>query len=253
LKRNEGLARARNAGILASSAEFVAFLDDDDLRLPGSLDWQIRALQASSGSAFCYGRVLVADPVHRLPTGEIIPKRCPMGDIFWDLLEQNFVPAVSVVAHKRTLIECDLFTVGLGGVEDWDLWLRVTEVWPVVAVEEPVAIYRRANPNSGQMCSDSVSIYRKMLRVQGMALQLPRAVAAPRAQRRRTRLRLIKLVHDALVYEAKTAQAEGDRGAARTKSREALRLRPLHLPADLKLAATAMESLNRLIFKLKRN
>src|SRR6185369_16143661 len=58
LPRNVGLAGARNAGILASSAEFVAFLDDDDIRLPDSLDSQLRALDASPRAAFCYGRVL---------------------------------------------------------------------------------------------------------------------------------------------------------------------------------------------------
>src|SRR5712691_6880535 len=58
--RNAGLAAARNTGILASSAELVAFLDDDDLRLPGSLDSQITALKAVPEAAFCYGRLLSA-------------------------------------------------------------------------------------------------------------------------------------------------------------------------------------------------
>ena len=232
LPRNKGLAGARNAGVLASSAEFVAFLDDDDLRLPGSLDRQVRALEASPGSAFCYGRLLAVDAVHQLPTGEIIPIRCPSGDIYWDLLEQNFVSPVSVVADKQTLIKCELFTAGLGGVEDWDLWLRVTEAWPVVAVEEPVAMYRRANLCSGQMCSDSVSMYRQMLRVQEMALRRPRAAAAPRAKRRRARLSLLRLVYKALIYEASNAFAEGDRGVARAKSLEALRLRPFRARVD---------------------
>src|ERR687886_2751197 len=40
LSRNRGLANARNVGIAESSSEFVAFLDDDDLRLPGSLEKQ---------------------------------------------------------------------------------------------------------------------------------------------------------------------------------------------------------------------
>jgi len=46
LKTNGGLANARNVGIAESSCEFVAFLDDDDLRLPGSLDKQFQALIA---------------------------------------------------------------------------------------------------------------------------------------------------------------------------------------------------------------
>ena len=37
LERNQGVAGARNVGLLASTCDYVAFLDDDDLRLPGSL------------------------------------------------------------------------------------------------------------------------------------------------------------------------------------------------------------------------
>ena len=235
LSRNEGLAAARNAGIRASSVEIIAFLDDDDLRLPGSIDAQVRALEASPDAAFCYGRLLAADPVHGLPTGDIIPKRCPTGDIFWDLLEQNFVSPVTVVARKRDLIECHLFTSDLGQVEDWDLWLRVTEHRPVVTVAEPVAIYRRATLTSGQMCSDSVSMYRQMLRVQKTVLQLPRAAAAPAWKRRRARSRLLSLAYNAMVHEAEMALVEGDAATARAKSHEALRLRPLRARTDLNL------------------
>src|SRR5262249_1926498 len=44
LSENGGLANARNAGIAETSSEFIAFLDDDDLRLPGSLDKQLHAI-----------------------------------------------------------------------------------------------------------------------------------------------------------------------------------------------------------------
>ena len=233
--RNQGLAAARNAGIVASESELVAFLDDDDLRLPGSLDTQLRALEASPAAAFCYGRLFAANSSRPLPTGDVIPKRCPTGDIFWDLLEQNFVSPVTVVARKQVLIDCRLFNAELRQVEDWDLWLRITEKWPVVAVEEPVAIYRKADSTSEQICSDSVSIYRQMLMVQKTALQLPRATAAPGWKRRRARSRLISLAYNAMVHEAETALVEGDAATARAKSHEALRLRPLRARTDLNL------------------
>jgi cellulose synthase/poly-beta-1,6-N-acetylglucosamine synthase-like glycosyltransferase len=227
LGRNTGVAGARNAGVLASRAEFVTALGDDDLRLPGSLDAQARLLEASPEAAFCYGRVLVADARREQSASEVMPARCPAGDIFWELLEQNFVPDLSVVARRDKLVEIGLFNPELSGAEDWDMWLRLSERWHVAAVEEPVAIYRRAHASSGQMCSDSINIYRRMLRVQKTALGRSRARAAPRGARRRACRRLLDLAYEAMVCEAEQALAEGDRVSARAKLREAFRLRPL--------------------------
>lgn len=231
LDQNRGVAGARNAGVLESRAQFVTALGDDDLRLPGSLDAQVRLLEESPHAAFCYGRVLVGDARRMLPTGEVVPARCPTGDIFWELLEGNFVPDLSVVARKSKLVEAGLFNPGLTGGEDWDMWLRLAERWHAVAVGEAVAVYRRADSTSGQICSDSVGMYRQLLRVQETALRLPRARAAPGASRRRVRRRLRNLAYEAMVFEAGQALAEGDRGSARAKFHEALRLRPLRASA----------------------
>jgi glycosyltransferase involved in cell wall biosynthesis len=246
LDRNGGVAAARNAGVSESRAEFVTTLGDDDLRLPGSLDAQVRLLEESPHAAFCYGRVLVGDARRLLPTGEVLPALCPTGDIFWELLERNFVPDLSVVARKDKLFEVGLFDSGLSGGEDWDMWLRLAERWHAAAVGEPVALYRGADAASGQMCSDSVGMYRQLLRVQGTALGRPRARAVSRAERRRVRRRLLDLAYEAMVYEAEQALAEGDRGSARAKLREALRLRPLRASAGgclLRLLAARRPSL----------
>jgi len=232
LDQNMGVASARNAGVQQSRAEFVTALGDDDLRLPGSLDAQARLLEASPKAAFCYGRVLVGDARRLLPTGEVLPPRCPTGDIFWELLERNFVPDLSVVARRDRLIEVGLFNPRLSGGEDWDMWLRLAERWHAAAVGDAVALYRKADTTSGQICSDSVGMYREMLRVQEMALELPRARAASRAERRRVHRRLLNLAYEAMVHEAEQALEGGDRDAARVKFREALRLRPLRASAD---------------------
>jgi len=235
LPSNQGLAAARNAGIRASSTEFVAFVDDDDFRLPGSIDLQIRLLKATPDAALCYGRVLLADSIRSLPTGEILPLQSPAGDIFWHLLEGLFICPVTVVARTEALLACNLFDEKLRSAEDWDLWLRLTETRSVICINEPVAIYRKATADSEQICSDSGSLFRQMLMIQNVALHRPRAAAAPAWKRRRARLRLVRLAYDALIYEAQTAMTEGDLVTARAKSREALKLRPLRARADLNL------------------
>src|SRR2546421_1661058 len=122
LSSNHGLAAARNAGIRASASEFVAFVDDDDLRLPGSIDMQVGMLRATPDAALCYGRALLADSRRRLPTGEIFPLSCPTGDIFWHLLEGLFISDITVVARRAALLACNLFDEKLRKSEDWDMW-----------------------------------------------------------------------------------------------------------------------------------
>ena len=143
LSANRGLANARNVGIAESSSDFISFLDDHDLRLPGSLDKQLRAITADERIALCYGQALIGDARRQLPTGELCPLECLEGDIFWDLLEHNFIPMPAVLARKSSLLKEGCFNTDLGLIEDWDMWLRLSERY-LVAAAEPVSIYRKA-------------------------------------------------------------------------------------------------------------
>ena len=48
-----GVAAARNAGIAAANAPWLAFLDDDDFWCPDKLQLQLEALAAEPGAAWC--------------------------------------------------------------------------------------------------------------------------------------------------------------------------------------------------------
>lgn len=235
LSRNQGLACARNAGIAESSSEFIAFLDDDDLRLPGSLDKQLRVLMADHHAAFCYGQTLIGDARRQLPTGEIYPAVLPRGDIFWDLLEHNFIPMPSVLARKSSLLKECGFNTDLSLIEDWDMWLRLSEHFLVATVEEPVAIYRKATVRSYQMCSNSAELCKQALRVQHMALNRPRARAAPAAKRRYVRRKFRDRAYEIVMTEATNSIHDGDKKSARANLRDAFRFRPLRTLASGRL------------------
>ena len=226
LEINQGLSAARNAGIRASTTEYVAFLDDDDLRLPHKLDLQLQALESKPAAAFCYGACLLAEAQRDLPTGEVFPEKCLSGDIFWELLETNFIPMPTVVARKTALLEIGLFDKNLPAIEDWDMWLRLSERSPVVAIDEPVAVYRRANGNSGQMSQNSARLFQIQLRVQQKAFGLPRASAASRRKRVSVRRKLIARAHRTMLSDASAALGNGDRQIARQKIRDAFSFRP---------------------------
>jgi len=235
MQTNGGLAHARNAGVAESSCEFVAFLDDDDLRLPGSLDKQLHALTSDDRIAFCYGQALIGDARRQLPTGEIYPLRCPHGDIFWQLLEDNFIPMPSVLARKSTLVNADGFNPSLKLIEDWDMWLRLSEDHLVAAVEEPVAIHRKAVAESDQMCSNAAEICKQALRVQQVSLVRPRARASESAKRRYVQKKFRDRAYEILMTEATNSIHEGKRQAAKTNILDAFRFRPFRTMASGRL------------------
>lgn len=235
LSVNGGLAHARNAGIADCSADFVAFLDDDDLRLPGSLDTQLRALSNNPDAAFCYGQALIGDAERQLPTGEVYPSTCPQGDIFWSLLENNFIPMPTVLTRKSAMLAENCFNTDLDRIEDWDMWLRLSERFSVCAVQEPVAIYRKAIAKSDQMCSNSAEICKQAFRVQQMALTRPRARAASVTKRRYVRRQFRDRAYRILMTEATRSIDEGDFTSARANLSDAFRFRPLRTLASGRL------------------
>jgi len=232
LNTNGGLAHARNVGIAESSCDFIAFLDDDDLRLPGSLDKQLHALMSDDRVALSYGQALIGDARRQLPTGEIYPLRCPQGDIFWDLLEDNFIPMPSVVARRSSLLNAGGFNIALRLIEDWDMWLRLSEHHLIAAVAEPVAIHRKAVAQSEQMCSNAAEICKQATRVQQMALARPRARASESAKRRHVRRKFRDRAYEILMTEATNSIHEGKPKSARANIVDAFRFRPFRTVAS---------------------
>jgi hypothetical protein len=157
LERNQGVAGARNCGILASRGEYLSFLDDDDIRLEGSLDGQIDALQSVPDAGFIYGQAILGLEDGG-PTGDFYPAHCPNGDIFWELLTRNFVPYGAAVFRRSCLDRVGLLNPNIYGIDDWDLWVRIAELYPVLSEPRPVMIWRKSTPVSGQGSSDALRL-----------------------------------------------------------------------------------------------
>ena len=238
VERNQRLGGARNLGILASRGEFITSLDDDDLRLPGSLNAQVAALKSTPDAALVYGQTLLGDQ-DCVPTGFVYPTPCPQGDVFWELLERNFISCPSAVFRRSSLYKIGLPTSSLPGIEDWDLWIRLAELFSVLAVEHPVAIYRRASPVSGQFTSDAAAMVRRITEAhRDRWLQLPRAANASRVQRRSTRRAFSINMANHLIWETGRSLKEKEFRAAQKNIWTALGLHPLGVAQRLVSAAS---------------
>ena len=161
LEQNQGTAGARNVGLQASTAPFISFLDDDDWRLPATFLSQLSLLEEDKTCGLVYGKILLANQCGELigETNGNYPN--PQGDVLLQLLGKNFIPLSTVILRRECIDKVGLFDSSpkMLGIEDWDLWLRVSEFYSVKSVSEPVAVYRQPENTSGQWSSDITRMF----------------------------------------------------------------------------------------------
>ena len=248
LEHNQGVAGARNVGLLKSTGDFIAFLDDDDLRLPGSLDYQIDLLQANPEAGFVAGAVLLGDQ-ECVPTGAVAVPRAESGDLFWTVLELNLhlIPA-AVVVRKACFLEVGIFNPHIPGIDDWDMWTRISAIRTVVVDRRPVCIYRSATPGSGQGSSAMGRHLKAAANHQLELLSLQRVQAAPAWRRREVRRLTRRRLADTLSWRAAEELPRGAFRFAASNFFTALRLspfwaaRPTHLGVLFRSAAAQIRS-----------
>ncbi|MCH5719956.1 glycosyltransferase family protein [Niabella hibiscisoli] len=74
------------------------------------------------------------------------PNKVPEGNIFSDLLQQNFIPALSVILKKQVFDELGFFDENIW-IEDWEYWLRTATKYDVLYIPEVLAYYRTHGEN----------------------------------------------------------------------------------------------------------
>jgi glycosyltransferase involved in cell wall biosynthesis len=156
LDTNQKTAAARNAGIAASTAPFIAFLDDDDWRIAGSFAGQMALFDRDSNCGLVHGKVLFCNQQGELTGVSNIENEVPQGDVLIALLRNNFITLSTTVIKKECLSKSGIFDTSdqMVGIEDWDLWLRIASYYSIQSVDEPVAVYRLPEKNSGQWSSN---------------------------------------------------------------------------------------------------
>ena len=146
LKQNNlGVSAARNAGIAATSDEWLAFLDSDDEWLPEKLQFQIDALEAEPEMMVCHtDDIWIRNGKHVNP----MKKHNKHGGwIFDKCLPLCCISPSSVIIHRSVLDEIGFFDQSLPACEDYDLWLRVASSYPVLYISEKLVVKHGGHQN----------------------------------------------------------------------------------------------------------
>jgi glycosyltransferase involved in cell wall biosynthesis len=138
-----GPAAARNAGIRAARAPLVAFLDSDDLFLPGKLARQAELLDRLPDA----GLVYTGHETFGAARGRSDEEGPELPDGFARLLRRPYFLTSSVVVRRGLLDRVGLFDESLPLAEDYDLYLRCARAAPIAGVREPLVRIRRHEGN----------------------------------------------------------------------------------------------------------
>ncbi len=131
-KANGGPASARNLGIKEASGEYICFLDADDEFMPEKLLEYYTASQ--NGEVFLFSDAEYFNEKTKSSTLFSSKEQMPYGNCFQSLMENNFIVASTVCVKKSVLESTAYFDEALF-VEDYDLWLKIAQKYPLTYIE----------------------------------------------------------------------------------------------------------------------
>ena len=157
-KENGGVASARNLGIKNAKGTYIAFLDSDDLWLPGILKEQLEYLTTHPDIPLVYTdqrldikgekvgitRFGVMNTTHEEKSKFDLP----------GFAQSPPIHTSSVMVKKSIFDELGYFNENLKIHEDTDMWNRISEKYYLGYIEKPLAVFRwERDPNHLLMAS----------------------------------------------------------------------------------------------------
>ncbi|HWF35559.1 MAG TPA: glycosyltransferase [Solirubrobacteraceae bacterium] len=187
--RQIGVAANRDSCLEAARGRYVAWLDSDDERLPGSLSVQLAVLDAHPEVALVHGGCVVVDaggrrlPDWPAPFAQDSIEPSPVA--FSHLVAANELTTSTVVVRHGAHSDAGPFAGDIGpSSTDWEMWLRIALSGDVAYTSAPVARYRQHGDSishttaaGGERLRCNVRVLERVLREQRDRIADPERVA----------------------------------------------------------------------------
>jgi glycosyltransferase involved in cell wall biosynthesis len=159
-EENQGIPFARNTGIKASKGQYIALLDQDDLWISDKLKIQIDIFNKDEDKkiGLIFSDFLsMSDGIitHGSWPSRRVPKNIDslsITEVARVLFVYNFIPTVTVLIRKHCFDNLGLLDDNfLGGTDDYEFFIRLTNNYQLKYVDYPLAIRRFHDNNFSKM------------------------------------------------------------------------------------------------------
>lgn len=155
---NARVSAARNRGIREAKGEYICLLDHDDYWFPEKLDRQLKGFQAHPDAGVIYSAFILWKPDRHGhfpdPVGidlTVYPDGIDpdfSGWVYHQFLLDCWMLTSTTMFKADVFQRCGVFDELLPYSEDWDLWLRVSQEFPMIQLSRPTTLYRQ-HPEQG--------------------------------------------------------------------------------------------------------
>lgn len=123
---NIGVCESQNRGIAEATGDYVAFIDCDDMLLPGALQAVLAAIDEGHYDYIFTNRVHIDEKNQIVGAFRAEAKIQDQNDMHDNLLDSMFASHFKVV-KRVSLMRAGGFVQGTEGIQDWDVALKISE------------------------------------------------------------------------------------------------------------------------------
>jgi glycosyltransferase involved in cell wall biosynthesis len=141
---------ARNVAIERASGHYIAFLDADDVWLPGRLSRTVAALEYNPAAVLVFSDYVRTDQAGALVQRSTLPASLAHAPSTDEILSHWWPLAPTTVTMPRSIwSRCGGFHIEAAGFEDLYFFILARECGEFEYLPEPLAKFRMSNPEVG--------------------------------------------------------------------------------------------------------
>lgn len=127
-QENQGVAAARNNGIIRATGEWIAFLDSDDRWMPEKIESFVEIIKKNPSVGLLASNVMVGCDQSGWRPVKLSEYFTSGKKAFEQLYYKNFIVTSSAMARRELLSDAGMFDRNLVCAEDYKLWLSLAKM-----------------------------------------------------------------------------------------------------------------------------